>query len=292
MAVTRRFLGGMAAVLALTVGLAASASMTAPDASAASAGSGHTGSALGRAVAQIVRYADGPPGIAVLVQRGGQTVLYRAGTADLARGAPIRMLDSMRLASVAKAFSGAVALSLVAGGVLSFGDTVGKWLPGLPPAWSKVTLRELLNHTSGIPDFTKTVAFARALGKSPLRAPRPRALLSFAGKRLNFTPGSEYGYSNSDNIIVGLMVEAATGKSYVRELRERVLMPLRLRARASRAEPRCPSRSCTAMTWPRRLPPLTSPTCSRPDGRGRLAGSSRRCMMPTHSSGRMCAAPP
>ena len=228
MAVTGRFLGGMAAVLALTVGLATSASMTAPDASAASAGAGHTGSALGRAVAQIVRYADGPPGIAVLVQRGGQTVLYRAGTADLARGGPIRMLDSMRLASVAKAFSGAVALSLVAGGVLSLRDTVGKWLPGLPPAWSKVTLRELLNHTSGIPDFSKTVAFARALGKSPLRAPRPRALLSFAGKRLNFTPGSEYGYSNSDNIIVGLMVEAATGKSYVRELRERVLMPLRL----------------------------------------------------------------
>jgi D-alanyl-D-alanine carboxypeptidase len=138
------------------------------------------------------------------------------------------MLDSMRLASVAKAFSGAVALSLVAGGVLSLSDTVGKWLPGLPPAWSKVTLRELLNHTSGIPDFSKTVAFARALGKSPLKAPRPRALLSFAGKRLNFTPGSEYGYSNSDNIIVGLMVEAAAGKSYVRELRERVFMPLRL----------------------------------------------------------------
>ena len=228
MAVTRRFLGEMAAALGLSVGLAASASMTAPDAGAASAGPGPTGAALGRAVAQIVRYADGPPGIAVLVQRGGRTVLYRAGTADLASGAPIRMPDSMRLASVAKAFSGAVALSLVAGGVLSLRDTVGKWLPGLPPAWSEVTLREVLNHTSGIPDFSKTVAFARALGKSPLKAPPPRALLSFAGKRLNFTPGSEYGYSNSDNVIVGLMVEAATGKSYVRELRERVFTPLRL----------------------------------------------------------------
>src|ERR1700751_5795534 len=50
-------------------------------------------------------------------------------------------------------FSGAVALSVAADGLLSLGDTIGKWLPFLPRAWSKVTLQELLNHTSGVPDF-------------------------------------------------------------------------------------------------------------------------------------------
>jgi D-alanyl-D-alanine carboxypeptidase len=164
----------------------------------------------------------------VVVQRGGQAVLHRAGTADLADGAPIRSSDSMRLASVSKAFSGAVALSLVADGTLSLGDTVGRWLPGLPAAWSPVTLRELLQHTSGIPDYTKTQAFRNAFLSSPLKPPPPRVLLSFAKKRLNFTPGSKYEYSNSDNIIVGLMAEAATGKSYESELSERVFAPLGL----------------------------------------------------------------
>lgn len=156
-------------------------------------------------------------------------MLYRAGTADLATGAPILASDSMRLASVSKAFSGAVALSLVAAGRLSLRDTVGQWLRGLPRAWSKVTLRELLQHTSGIPDFSATKAFRKALLKSLRKPPPPRVLLSFARKRLKFTPGSRYEYSNSDNVIVALMTEAATRESYVTELRERVFAPLGLR---------------------------------------------------------------
>jgi D-alanyl-D-alanine carboxypeptidase len=129
---------------------------------------------------------------------------------------------------VAKAFSGATALALVADGRLSLGDTVGRRLPGLPLAWSRVTLRELLQHTSGIPDFSQAKSFRKALKKSPLKAPPPAVLLSFAAKRLNFTPGSRYEYSNSDNIVVGLMVQAATGKTYASQLRDRVLAPLGL----------------------------------------------------------------
>lgn len=205
------------------------ASVAAPYAGAASVGAGRSSdAALERALVRLVRHADGPPGIAVVVQRKGWEVFYRAGTADVADGAPMGESDSMRLASVAKAFSGAAALSLVADGTLSLGDTVGRRLKGLPRAWSRVTLRDLLNHTSGIPDFSQTEAFRKALLKSPLKAPPPRRLLSFAPKKLNFPPGSEYEYSNSDNIVVGLMVEASTGKSYVDELRQRVLSPLRL----------------------------------------------------------------
>jgi len=85
-----------------------------------------------------------------------------------------------------------------------------------------------LQHTSGIPDFSRTKAFQKALLKSLLKAPPPRVLLSFAPKKLNFPPGSRYKYSNSDNIIVGLMAEAATGKSYEKELQQRVFVPLGL----------------------------------------------------------------
>ena len=162
------------------------------------------------------------------MQRGSQKLLHRAGVADLDGKTPIQAADSMRLASVAKAFSGAVALSAAADGVLSLSDTVGKWLPNLPRAWSTVTLQDALNHTSGIPDFSKTDAFKQALLKSLLKAPPPQKLLSYA-RGLNFTPGSKYEYSNSDNIVVGLMVQAATGKSYEAELAERVYGPLGLR---------------------------------------------------------------
>jgi D-alanyl-D-alanine carboxypeptidase len=231
MTVTRgTFLAGMASALALAMGLTISAAVVAPDAGAASTSAGRADdAALGRALARLVRHAYGPPGAAVIVQRGGRSVLYRAGTANLATGAPIGASDSMRLASVSKAFSGAVALSLVADRRLSLRDTVGQWLRGLPRAWSKVTLRELLQHTSGIPDFTATEAFKKALLESLEKAPAPRVLLSFARKRLKFTPGSRYKYSNSDNIIVALMTEAATRQSYVTELRKIVFAPLGLR---------------------------------------------------------------
>jgi D-alanyl-D-alanine carboxypeptidase len=230
MALTRRvLLAGTASAVALAMGFTVPAGAIAQNAGAAPAGSVRGADAtLDRALARLVRHADGPPGIAVVVQRGGRAVLHRAGTANVATGAPIRASDSMWLASVSKAFSGAVALSLVADGRLSLGDTVGRRLPGLPLAWSKVTLRELLQHTSGIADFSQTKAFAKALQKSPHKPPRPVVLLSFAPKRLLFTPGSRYKYSNSDNVVVGLMVQAATGKTYGSQLRQRVFAPLGL----------------------------------------------------------------
>ena len=136
----------------------------------------------------------------------------------------------MRLASVSKAFSGAVALSLVAEGKLSLDDTVGRWLPSLPVAWAPVTLRQLLQHTSGIPDFSQTEAFGKALQQSLLTAPAPEQLLSYAPPVLAFAPGSRYHYSNSDNIIVALMTAAAGHSSYVDELAQRVTVPLGLSA--------------------------------------------------------------
>jgi D-alanyl-D-alanine carboxypeptidase len=187
-----------------------------------------SGSALQKALNAIVARTDGPPGIIVVVQRGATQAVYRAGTAQLGQTTPIETDDHLRLASVAKAYSGATALSLVADDTLSLDDTVGKWLPTLPEEWHKVTLAELLGHTSGIKDFSKTPEFVEALKQSLQTAPSPETLLSYAETDLKFTPGTEYHYSNSDNIIVALMVQAATGHSYEDELQSRVLGPLGL----------------------------------------------------------------
>ena len=220
-------------MLAASVGLVALVAIAAAAAPAIAEGdagsAARADSALDRALVEFVAQPGGPPGISVVVQRGGHVALHRAGVADVAGNAPIEATDHMRLASVAKAFSGAAALSLVADHKLGLSDTIGKWLPSLPGAWSEVTLGELLHHTSGIPDFSKAVAFGKALEESLLLAPAPASLLSYvAGEKTEFTPGSQYRYSNSDNIIVGLMVEAATGKTYEDELSERVYAPLGL----------------------------------------------------------------
>jgi D-alanyl-D-alanine carboxypeptidase len=164
------------------------------------------------------------------VQRGQHRKVHTFGVRNIKSGLPIRIDDRMRVASAAKAFSGAVALSLVSEGKLSLQNTIGKRLPELPEAWWEVTLRQLLNHTSGIPDFSLDQDFLDALRASLTKAPPPEELLSFVeDEDLLFDPGSEYHYSNSDNIVVALMVEAATGKSYEDQLRERVYKPLGLR---------------------------------------------------------------
>ena len=199
---------------------------------------------LKAAMRAFVHSDGGPPGISAVIQRGGHRMLFTAGYADLADRAPIIGSDHMRLASVSKAFSGAVALSLVAAGTLHLDDTVGRWLPHLSPLWSAVTLRELLQHTSGIPDFSKSDAFKEALGDSLLASPPPEALVSYvADEALEFTPGTRYHYSNSDNIIVGLMVQAATHRSYENELQRLVFGPLRLRHTSLPSGERIPSPS-------------------------------------------------
>jgi D-alanyl-D-alanine carboxypeptidase len=187
--------------------------------------------ALDRALDALVAKRDGPPGIAVVVQRGTTPTLHESGTAALDTRAPIRLSDHTRVASVAKAFSGATALALVAAGTLGLDDTIGKALPQQPAAWSAVTLRQLLQHTSGVPDFSATPAFQEAVVASLQSPPPPAQLLSYvADEPLEFRPGSRYAYSNSDNILVGLMIEAATGRSYEDVLQARVLTPLGLTA--------------------------------------------------------------
>src|SRR5215213_615116 len=186
--------------------------------------------ALDRALKELVAMEGGPPGVIAVVQRGQHREVHSFGVRNLKGDLPMRARDRMRIASAAKAFSGAVALSLVSEDKLSLQDTIGERLPELPKAWWEVTLRQLLNHTSGIPDFSQDPDFQDAVRASPTKAPPPEELLSFVeDEDLLFDPGSEYHYSNSDNIVVALMAEAATGMSYEDQLRELVYKPLGLR---------------------------------------------------------------
>jgi D-alanyl-D-alanine carboxypeptidase len=136
----------------------------------------------------------------------------------------------MRIASISKAFSAAVALNLVEQRRLGLDETIGQWLPGFPAAWGSVTVREMLNHTSGLPDYTKSAGFAEQAKTNPRGPVRPSTIVGWVrADRLSFAPGSRYEYSNTDNIVIGLIAEAVTGQQYQKLLSNIVFGPAKLR---------------------------------------------------------------
>ncbi|MGW0401181.1 serine hydrolase domain-containing protein [Streptomyces sp. NPDC003002] len=203
-------------------------------AAAASSGAGEPPTrdpALQRELAELVGAPGGPPGAIAVLTRDGERQVYTAGTAEVGTRRAPHPDDHMRIASVAKAFSGAVALSLVDRNRLGLDDTIGQRLPHLPSDWHRVTLRQLLNHTSGLPDYSGSDAFLEIIRENPRHRFDSRRLLDFvAGEDLLFPPGSRYAYSNSDNIAVALMAEQVTGRPYEQLLREFVYRPLGLRS--------------------------------------------------------------
>jgi D-alanyl-D-alanine carboxypeptidase len=197
---------------------------------------------LDRALRNLVAMPGGPPGVIAVIQRGGRMRTHVAGYGEIATKRRPRPTDHMRIASIAKAFSGASALGLIQQGHLSLDDTIAERLPKLPRAWGSVTVRQLLNHTSGVPDFIKKKAFQKAVRSSLRVAPAPEKLLGFIAKDpLSFPPGTKYKYSNSDNIIVGLIVQTVTKEPYADALRELVYAPLNLTQTILPAGPELPT---------------------------------------------------
>jgi D-alanyl-D-alanine carboxypeptidase len=218
---------GRLCVIALVIGGALAAAVPGQ----AAAGPATGAAALQQSLRQLVAMPAGPPGVIVIVQHGRRRAVYQAGTASLARPGPLRATDHMRLASFAKAYSGAVTLSLVSRGRLRLASTIGQVLPGLPRAWHPVTLRELLQHRSGLPDYTASPALGRRLQRAPRAYIPPRQLLRYVWRQpLRFRPGSRYEYDNSDNVVAAMMARAVTGRSYRALLRALVYRPAGLRA--------------------------------------------------------------
>jgi D-alanyl-D-alanine carboxypeptidase len=178
---------------------------------------------------KLVDAQGGPPGAIATLYRNGKLTTLSAGVSDVRKSAAPRATDHMRIASVAKAFSGAVALNLVQAGKLDLDSTVGEALATMPKAWSTVTLAELLNHTSGLPDYTKSDGFIKQAKTDPRGFVSPMKVIGWVrSEPVNFKPGKRYEYSNTDNIVVGLMVEAVTGGSYSDALRKIVFGPAHL----------------------------------------------------------------
>jgi D-alanyl-D-alanine carboxypeptidase len=191
----------------------------------------------------LVDSPGGPAGAVATLYKGGKLTTIGVGRADVRKAGVPKASDHMRIASIAKAFSGAVALHLVAEGQLETTATIGELVGGLPGSWSGVTVAELLHHTSGLPDYTESKAFAKHAETDPRGYVKPRQIIGWVrDESLNFAAGKKYRYSNTDNIVIGLIVEAVTGQSYGEELKRIVFDPAGLTQTSFPSAPRMPSR--------------------------------------------------
>jgi D-alanyl-D-alanine carboxypeptidase len=167
--------------------------------------------------------------VIALVNDGHEIRLHAAGVADQRSGRALRPTDRFRAGSITKSFVATVALQLVGEGKLSLADPVEHWLPGILPYGDRVTLRQLLNLTSGVPDNQATVE-ADYLKGNLTRSWSPRELVAVvARKKPDFAPGTSWAYSNTNYVLAGLIIERATGHHLGQELAQRVFAPLHLR---------------------------------------------------------------
>ena len=178
----------------------------------------------------------------MLVRDGDHTVRHASGYGNLAPRTRMRVTDRFRIGSETKMFVSTVVLQLVGEGKLSLDDTVERRLPGLIPNGNDITVRQLLNHTSGLYDYAEDKAFLAQLdNRRKVWAPRQLIALGTAHKPA-FPPGAKWGYSNTGYIALGLMVEDATGNTLGAELRERIIEPLRLRGTSFDTRPQIAGR--------------------------------------------------
>jgi D-alanyl-D-alanine carboxypeptidase len=225
----------------LLVAMAVGALLLAPARAGATTGpSGHGGTVtaglqrlhpgeLRRLLDQIV--AAGAPGAAALVREEHGVTQAASGVADLRSGRRMRPGLHYRVGSVTKPFVATVVLQLVAEGRLSLSDTVERWLPGILPYGDQVTIRQLLNHTSGVPDNSlEPLVRLYTFPDGRSRAWTPRELVALiADQPPDFPPGTAWSYSNTGYALAGMIVEAATGRTLGQELTRRIIRPLRLR---------------------------------------------------------------
>ncbi len=160
----------------------------------------------------------------VLVVDGDRTLLDKGyGMADLEWNIPNAPDVRFRLGSLTKQFTATLVLLLQQDGKLKIEDPVNKYLPGTPKTWAKITLGNLLGHTSGIPNFTddKDFGFWRMSAHTTAEE-----LAFFRDKPLDFEPGSKFDYSNSNYEVLGAVIEAVSGQKYGDLLQQRIFTPV------------------------------------------------------------------
>jgi D-alanyl-D-alanine carboxypeptidase len=200
-----------------------------------------TGGARSGLRAQLQRgldalHADGMVGLVGEVSDGGARIDARSGAARAESHEPVAFDARFRMGSNTKTFVAVVILQLVEQGALGLDDTVERWLPGVVAGHgndgTRITIRQLLQHTSGIFNYTQDLLATFAL--QDYLAMRfehiaPEALVAVAmAHEPNFAPGAGWSYSNTNYVLAGMIIKKVTGRDWSAEVRARVTEPLQL----------------------------------------------------------------
>ncbi|MFB7913022.1 serine hydrolase domain-containing protein [Streptomyces sp. NPDC056061] len=181
--------------------------------------------------------ADGYPGVIGMVRQGDNAQYVHAGVGDRATKVPADPKAKFRIGSNTKAFISTVLLQLEGEHRLSLDDTVARWLPGAVAAngydGGKITIRQLLNHTSGLPDYLSTLQVSGPyfLNTNPREVLPPQKLvdIGLARQAPQSAPGEKFGYSNTNYLLAGMVIKAVTGSEPAAEVQRRIIEPLGLR---------------------------------------------------------------
>ncbi|WP_199818820.1 serine hydrolase domain-containing protein [Streptomyces sp. NRRL B-1347] len=175
--------------------------------------------------------AAGAPGVMVRVDDGRGKPVEVAEQAPWARSEhPLRLSDEFRMGSNTKTMMATLVLQLTAEGKLALNDPVDKWLPGQVPDGHAITLRMLLNHTSGLHDYTEDpVLLPSILGTDQRRWTSEELLAVGVRHDPLFAPGTKWSYSNTNYAAVGAVLEKVTGKTLAELVRDRIARPLGLK---------------------------------------------------------------
>ncbi|MCI0526873.1 MAG: beta-lactamase family protein, partial [Nitrospira sp.] len=163
----------------------------------------------------------------MLVARNGEVLLSRGyGLADRDKNLPNTPQTKYRLGSITKQFTAMAILILQAQNKLNLQNPICLYMPECPALWQDINIHHLLTHTSGIPDFTDFPDYetTKATPSSPLQT-----VARFKDKLLDFQPGEQWSYSNSGYILLGYVIEQASGQSYEMFLKQNIFEPLQMK---------------------------------------------------------------
>jgi len=177
------------------------------------------------------------PGIVLAVKkRGAETWVGASGVSDLSSNAAMTANDKFRVGSISKTFTSTVVLQLAQEGKIGLDDAVSEWLPDVAAVLTKydldqITIRMLLNHTSGIHSYTDVAdPVFQGTYQNPMTVWSRSDILSVVNTHEpDFAPGAGWRYSNANYYILGILIEKVTGDSYENQVKTRVIDALRLR---------------------------------------------------------------
>jgi CubicO group peptidase (beta-lactamase class C family) len=169
----------------------------------------------------------GAPGVSIAVVRDRDTLVMAGwGKADLENDVMATAHTVYRIGSITKQFTASAVMQLVEQGKVRLDDSIGSYLPSLPAAWHAVTVRQLLNHTSGIPSYTDIgPRWIRRWGEE---MPPDTLVALTAGDTLWFKPGSSWRYDNSGYVVLGMLVSKVAERPWATDIVERFAKPLGL----------------------------------------------------------------